>query len=242
MSSLFTRTLLCIAALGASGTQAQEARDSALGVPLFTGTYNVEFRGIRAGTIDFILRADGNRFIYESRAHPRGVARVVINDNMRETSEFIVENGAIKPQSYELEDASKSTADDTRLKFDWSAGKASGTHENKPIEIAISDGVQDRMSAQVVVMRMLLAGKQPETLAFIDRDALKEYSYKKIKEEKLKTAMGELDTVVYASSRPQSNRVSRIWYAPSLGYVPVRGEQERKGKVESVFEIQKLVR
>lgn len=238
MTSHFARSLICILALCAGSASAQ----SDLGVQPYTGTYSVVYRGIRAGTIDFILRADADHYVYEMRSHPRGLARMVVNDNVREASEFTVDKGAIKPRYYELDDGSKSTADDTRLKFDWSARKASGTHEDKPVEIALAEGVQDRMSAQVVVMQWLLAGKQPDKLAFIDRDALKEYSYTKIKEEKLKTALGELDTVVYASSRPGSNRVSRLWYAPSLGFTPVRGEQERKGKIETVFEIQKLVR
>ncbi|HTE39316.1 MAG TPA: DUF3108 domain-containing protein, partial [Steroidobacteraceae bacterium] len=212
MTSQFARLAFCSLALCASGAMAQ----TDLGVPPFTGTYTVEYRGIRAGTIDFILRAEADHYVYEMRTHPRGLAKMVVNDNVREASEFTVENGAIKPRYYELEDGSKSTDDDTRLKFDWPARRASGTHENKPIEIALADGVQDRMSAQVVVMQYLLAGKQFDKLAFIDRDALKEYSYQKIKEEKLKTALGELDTIVYASSRPGSNRVSRLWYAPSL--------------------------
>jgi hypothetical protein len=223
-----------------SVVHAQSANE--LNIKPFTGTYSVEFRGIRAGNIDFILQQNAGRYIYESVAHPRGVAKLFVNSKVREASEFTVENGVIKPLNYELDDGTQDTDEDTRLKFDWAAGKAHGTHEDRPVELPLTDGVQDRMSAQVVVMQLLLAGKPIDKLTFIDRDELKEYAYVRIREEKLKTQLGELGTVVYSSSRPGSNRVSRLWYAPSLGFAPVRGEQERKGKTETVFEIQKLVR
>jgi len=236
LAALFAGLVTTVAA------SAQSENGGALGVKPFRGTYSVEYRGIRAGTIDFVLRQSNGRYIYESIVHPRGLARIVIDDALREASEFIVENGAIKPQSYELDDGSKSTADDTRLKFDWAANKASGMHENRAIELPLSPGVQDRMSVQVVVMQQLAADKPLDKLTFIDRDELKEYSYVRVREETLKTKVGDIHTVVYLSSRPGSNRVSRLWYAPSLGFAPVRGEQERKGKVETVFEIQKLER
>ncbi len=230
--------LLCLAAMA----HAQDSDGGELGIVPFRANYNVEYRSIRAGNLDFVLRRNGSHYVYESIAHPRGLARMVINNNLREATEFAVDGGSIKPLHYELDDGSSKTDSDTRLTLDWEKKKASGMHENRPIELPLSNGVQDRMSAQVVVMQLLAAGKQPDKITFIDRNELKEYNYKREREEKVKTAIGELDAVVYVSSRPGSSRLSRLWYAPSLGFVPIRGEQERKGKVETVFAIQKLER
>jgi hypothetical protein len=234
--------LWLVASASAHSQGLGSAANGELNVAPFSANYSVEFRGIRSGNLDFVLRKSGARYVYESIAHPRGLARMVINNNLREASEFTIENGAVKPLSYEFDDGSSDTRDDTRLTMDWSAKKAIGTHENRPLELPLNNGVQDRMSAQVVVMQMLANGKQPDKITFIDRDELKEYSYSREREVKLQTPLGELDAVVYVSSRPGSNRRSRLWYAPSLGYVPIRGEQERKGKVETVFEIQKIER
>ena len=79
-------------------------------------------------------------------------------------------------------------------------------------------------------------------LEFIDRDEIKDYQYTNEGTAKLKTAIGEIDTVIYSSTRPNSTRVSRFWYAPSLGFLPVRAEQERKGKVETVLTVLKIER
>ncbi|MBC7983188.1 MAG: DUF3108 domain-containing protein [Candidatus Obscuribacterales bacterium] len=179
-------------------------------------------------------------YVYESIAHARGMAKLVVHNTVREATTFKLEQGNIKPVHYELDDGSKDTDEDTRLDFDWPGSKARGVHEDRPIELPLTNGVQDRMSAQVVVMQMLAAGQQPDKIVFIDRDELKEYQYSRLREERLKTALGELDTVVYQSTRANSDRVSRLWYAPARGFIPVRGEQQRKGKIETVFEIQKL--
>jgi hypothetical protein len=76
----------------------------------------------------------------------------------------------------------------------------------------------------------------------LDKDRIKEYTYTYEGEARLKTNLGELDTVIYRSQRAGSKRVTRTWYAPALGYVAVRGEQVREGKREWLMEIRSLKR
>lgn len=206
-------------------------------------TYSVEYRGIDAGTIAFSLSTpEPGRFTYESRSNAKGMARLVIRNEVHEASTFIVTGGRIQPQSYLLDDGSKDTAKDTRLEFDWSAGVARGEHENQPLELKLAPGLQDRMSVQILVMQQLAQGEEPGSLDFIDRDEVKAYRYTREGTARLATPAGEVDTVIYSSTREGSSRVSRIWYAPSLGYTPVRAEQVRRGKVETVLELVKLER
>jgi len=54
--------------------------------------------------------------------------------------------------------------------------------------------------------------------------------------------MGELETVVVASQRAGNNRILRMWFAPSLGFVPVRAERTRDGKLEFSMRIKTLTR
>jgi hypothetical protein len=49
-----------------------------------------------------------------------------------------------------------------------------------------------------------------------------------------------LDTVVVASQREGGNRILRMWFAPSLGYVPVQAERTRDGKLEFALRIKTL--
>ena len=51
-----------------------------------------------------------------------------------------------------------------------------------------------------------------------------------------------LDTVVVASQRAGNNRLLRMWFAPSLGYVPVQAERSRDGKLEFAMRIKSVSR
>ena len=55
-------------------------------------------------------------------------------------------------------------------------------------------------------------------------------------------ALGKLATLVFEEGRPGSSRSRKVWFAPELGYVPVRMEYRRKGKTAAVMTIQSLQR
>ena len=206
-------------------------------------TFKAEYRGITAGTITIsLLDAGQGKYIYETRANASGLAKLIVHHEIREASTFTLENNQIRPFSYVLDDGSPDTSKDTRLEFDWKAGVARGRHEDKPVELALKADLQDRMSVQVWIMQRLAAGEPFPSIEFIDRDEIKDYVYTNEGTAKLKTAIGDIDTVIYSSTRPDSTRVSRFWYAPSLGFLPVRAEQQRKGKVETVLSVLKVER
>jgi hypothetical protein len=148
----------------------------------------------------------------------------------------------VRPLRYRADDGTSDTKRDISLEFDWSAGRARGTAEDKPVDVAIDPGVQDAMSIQLALLIDLLRGQKPQTYRLIDKDKIKEYVYTYQGEERLKTALGEVDTVIYTSQRAGSKRLTRTWYAPSLGYVAVRGEQVKDGKREWVMDIRTLDR
>ena len=76
----------------------------------------------------------------------------------------------------------------------------------------------------------------------IDQDEIKEFNYTNEGTVRLRTELGELDTVIVASQRTGNNRILRMWFAPSLGYVPVQAERTRDGKLEFAMRIQSLQR
>ena len=126
------------------------------------------------------------------------------------------------------------------LDFDWNGRRARGTSEGKTVDLAIALGTQDVMSIQVEVMRDLKNDNLPMTFQIVDKDEVKEFNYTREGSAKLKTALGELDTVIVASQRTGNNRILRMWFAPSLGYVPVQAERSRDGKLELAMRIKSL--
>jgi hypothetical protein len=79
-----------------------------------------------------------------------------------------------------------------------------------------------------------------KTFHIIDKDQLKEFEYTQEGTAKIRTAIGELDTVIVTSQRTGNNRILRMWFAPSLGFVPVQAERSRDGKVEIAMHIKSI--
>jgi hypothetical protein len=85
-------------------------------------------------------------------------------------------------------------------------------------------------------------GTMPKTFQIIDKDEVKEFIYAREGTAKINTAIGPLDTVIVSSQRAGGNRILRMWFAPSLGFVPVHAERSREGKLEFAMRIKSLKR
>ncbi len=93
-------------------------------------------------------------------------------------------------------------------------------------------GIQDPMSVQIELMRQLQAGLVPTQFKLFDKDQAKEYFYTRERSEVLNTPLGAVDTVVYRSDRPGSDRITRLWLAPTLNYLPLQAARSRNGSVD----------
>jgi hypothetical protein len=210
----------------------------------YVATYAVTYRGLDAGTLRMELSRDpqSNRYTFETRANPSVLARLMIGRDAIERTVFEPSNEGIRPIEWYLEDGKNGKDGDGHLTFDWTANKVVGEFEGKPVELPIQPGLQDRLSIQVAVSAALVQGREPASIVMVNGDKTREYSYARGASQQMDTKLGKLDTVIYESTRPGSNRVSKVWHAPSLEYLPVRAEQIRKGKVETVMVLVALER
>jgi hypothetical protein len=210
----------------------------------FSATYSVTFRGIGAGTItfDFAHDAATGRYIYETHASPTALARLFVSKAAMERSVMEIDDAGTRPIEWRLDDGKAGSEGDGKLNFDWSRKLVTGVVEGETIELAAEPGTQDRSSISIAVTTALLRGVEPGTIPLIDDNRIKRYAYTKKEAATVDSALGKLDTVIYESTREGSNRTARFWMAPSLEFLPVRAEQIRKGKVETVMLLQKVER
>ena len=207
----------------------------------FAAHYVAEWRDISVGTSDLQLERDAQpgQYHYNWTISARGIFRLVYSHDVTQQSWFSVVDNHIRPKRYRGEEGSSFVA----FEFDWNAAHARGSSEGKPIDLALKPGAQDLMSIQVEIMMDLKNGTLPPTFNIIDKDQMKEFFYTREGDAKLRTAIGSLDTVIVASRRsPTDSRVLRMWFAPSLGFVPVQAERSRDGKLEFAMRIKSLQR
>lgn len=221
---------------------AVEGPDAAGGAPqLFTAVYAFEWHGLTAGysTLSLTEPSPGE-YVYSSVSRARGLVRLVFPDPIRERSTFRIVDGRIEPLEYHEDDGPSREKDNVALQFDWNARQVHGNAGAKSVTQPLETGTQDPLSVQIALMRELAAGNSPTHFLLFDKTEAAEYHYTREGNVTLDTPLGRLETVVYRSDRPDSDRVMRFWLAPTLGYLPVRAERKRRGKTEFELRIHDL--
>ena len=232
-----TALSLAIMAGSTAGAQTPSAADA--GIAPFSAHYQADWKTVNVGTSELELKQDTEpgHYVYTWSITAHGIFRLY-RDEVTQQSWLSINADHVRPEKYRAEDGSSSV----NLDFDWDGGHVRGTSENKPVDLTLKEGTQDLLSIQVEVMLGLKKGNLPKTFQIIDKDKLKEFIYTQEGTANIRTALGQLDTVIVESRQAGNNRILRMWFAPSLGFVPVQAERTRDGKLEFAMRIKTLKR
>ena len=206
------------------------AADGEAAVTPFVAEYDVRYGRIPGGTSRTVLARAGDGWAIETTVTATGLARMIAPGTILQRSEFRVDAGVPLPERYLFDDGTKRTDRDIRLEFGWTAGRVSGVAEGAPVDVALIPELQDAATMTVLATARLRAGREPGEIAMIEKSVIKHYHHTLLRREKLMTALGELDTVVYRSTRDGSSRETLTWHATALGYAVVQAQQLVKGK------------
>ena len=230
-------TLPWAVVLAAAPAAAQTPPAAGAAIAPFSAHYQADWKSINVGTSDLELKPDTEpgHYVYTWTITAHGIFRLY-RAEVTQKSWLSINAGHVRPEKYRAEDGSSNV----NLDFDWEGRRARGVSETKPVDLPLSGGTQDVMSIQVEVMLDLQNHNLPKTFQIVDKDELKEFTYSEEGTAKLRTALGELDTVIVSSQRTGNNRILRMWFAPSLGFVPVQAERTRDGKLEFAMRIKSL--
>jgi Protein of unknown function (DUF3108) len=212
---------------------------TAAAIAPFSAHYSADWKSMNVGSSDIELKPDAqpDHYVYTWTITARGVFRLY-RAGLLQKSWFSIDAGHVRPEKYHAEDGASTVS----LDFDWNERRATGTSEGKPVQFALADGIQDVTSIQVEVMLDLKNGNLPKTFQIVDKDEVKEFIYSQEGAARIRTDLGELDTVIVTSQRSGNNRILRMWFAPSLGYIPVQAERSRDGKLELAMRIKSVTR
>ncbi|HET9863262.1 MAG TPA: DUF3108 domain-containing protein [Steroidobacteraceae bacterium] len=204
----------------------------------FRASYGAEWKGISAASSTLELRRAGpDTYVYESINKPRGLFRMALPDSLSQASTFKLVDGEVVPVEFHGADEKERPVD---LRFDWSSKRVTGRAKGHAVDLALEDGAQDPMSLQIASLRKLAGGDLQDRVWLVDSDKLKEYELRREGTAEIDTALGRLETVIYVSKNVRSDRLTRTWVAPALGYLPVKAERVRGKKVEFTLRIESV--
>jgi Protein of unknown function (DUF3108) len=231
-----------VTVLGAAAAVGASASEPPVPAP-FVAKFAIEWKGLTAGYSQLELtRTAPNAYTYKSRNVARGIFRLAFPDAISQSSSFSIVDGGVRPSSYHADDGARDSGKTVTLQFDWQTRRVTGVSEGKPVDLALEPGTQDALSVQIELMHELAEGRAPKRFWLIDNDEIKEYQYVREGTVTLDTPLGKLAAVIYRSERAGSDRVTRLWLAPSLGNLPVRAERSRAGKIDFALSIRELRR
>lgn len=201
----------------------------------FTASYTVGNNSIVAGRADIELSKMGpeNDWHYSLSTKPSGLFRLTGKGRVQESAAFQIvdENTAfiIKPRSYKFrQDREQKRAIDAT--FIWSQKQLYFKRGKDNDALDINANTLDRMTMTVAMMSNLTPDFDTFTMTIFDGGKLKKLELVNEGIEKIKTVLGEVETVrVRTTNMAGSKRETITWFAPSLNNVPVRIEQLKNG-------------
>lgn len=210
----------------------------------YTARYQVSYRGLSGGEIEssFKRGAAAGQWQYETHVFPNLFGRIAVSTEAREISTMVITSTGVRPTSFSFNDGSQSSTKDVRLNYDWAARTVTGDASGKPVSFTLEPGTQDTASVQAAMIQERLAGRKPQSFRIITGNKMRDYRYWQEGTAQIMTPYGQVETEVWANQYSGSTRVSKVWHAPSLGYIPVQAIQYRKGNPEVQMKLVKLQR
>lgn len=185
----------------------------------FTAQYKLYHNGLYVGISERRLKTEKNMLTFTSATETAGLAALFFKITINETSKLLLKNEQLKFVSYNYDEKNK----DKNVVYQLSLDKPqqfynSYTKQHYPA----ANNLHDTLGFTVAIMHDLQAGKREIKYTIAEKDNLKTYTLKFIKEEKLTTNNGDINTLKMEHYNPQTKHRFTFWCAEKMGFLPVR--------------------
>lgn len=234
--------IACLVSLGAGAASLPVAAQPNAPPQTYHAIYEVQYKGRRVGQAEFRVVQDDatQRYRFSSLITASGLLRLARPRPIVESGEFMLRDGEIRPLRFAYEDGSRSGLDNFTLTFDWAQNALRAEQGGHVTELPLAPGTLDRGTLQASLIRDMRNGRLQPRYRLADEDSVREYDYRVDGAEPQVTAAGPFDTQKLIQSRPGSDRLTIMWLAPALDYLPVRIEQRRAGEIRTTMLLQQV--
>jgi hypothetical protein len=194
-------------------------------------TYKVEI-SVLGGQLDTELRQTATGYSATHIIEPTGMSRMFARGRIVETSHFDSVSDGVRPREYVSRDTLSREKKNATIRFDWDNGEARGTVNGGEIVSVIDGLAHDRVSIQYEVMHDLVSGDASVKYTMFEIDRLRPVNVQIIGEKIVKVPAGKFQVIGVQHQAEGSKRVTTLWCAEQLGYLPVVIEQHRNGKLQ----------
>lgn len=194
--------------------------------PAFTADYNATWKG---GW--FPINVDAQRSLSYSED---GTATLTFEADsvvagLKEISTFRFFENTIQPLNYRYLRTGLFKEPDRHQIFDWQKKQIINAEEDTVYENHWNDFVQDNLSYNLQASIDLKNGKTEFVYPVFDRRKIKDFTFKIVGPESIKTPVGTLETIkIQQVEKKGSKQTTYIWFAKNYDYILVRLKQTKK--------------
>ncbi len=243
------RSMLPVLLLFSPILSAGQAQSDLPPLSSYRAHFEATVAGFKMGEIERSLKLNQDG-LYEltTLIYTTGLLSVFRPDRFEEHSFWRWQDNAPVPVRYTYHYSGNKGDVYEQLDFNWEKMQVKSLRDGKTTVVEIEQGVVDKLSYQVALVRDLRLGKKEFAYQVADRGKVRTISYKIIGEEKLDTPWGQQQTVKVERVTDSNERITVLWFAPDLDFMVVRLVQNDSGTKmsatikELVIEGMKLVK
>lgn len=199
----------------------------------FEIAYDVGNDFVRAGRAYVSLKPENDRWTYSLRTRPSGVFKLTGKGRIEEETllEVTPDGGSwlLQPTRYRYRQDDEHERNVDAL-FNWKTDTIEYQRGTRVGQQSLEDDTLDRFSVTLVVIDRLKAGFDTLDWQIFDDGETRTVRFTREAVETIDTELGPLETIRVRRTNPGgSTRETLTWFAPALGYLPVRIDQLRKG-------------
>ena len=194
-----------------------------------TAQYKVKI-SLLSGRLNTELRETEDGYVATHVVKPTGLIGRLKGGRMSVRSEFRTAADGVRPVAFRETDSIRNDPE-TNIRFDWTTNRAIGTVGEDEVNLQLAGLSHDNVSIQYELMHDLLNGQPDDTYMLFDVDKMRVANVRNVGTKSIKTKAGTYEAVGIQHQKEGSSRVTTLWCAPKLGFLPVVIEQHRKGKL-----------
>ena len=200
---------------------------------------------VLGGRLNTELRKTETGYIATHRIRATGIAAALVGGEIFAESEFRAGDDGFIPVRYNANDEISKDKLRADIQFDWEAQRVTGTYQDRDhaepvvVDDPLAGLAHDGVSIQYELMHDLMSEGASRTYMLFDVDELKKLNISSVGTQTIKTRAGEFEAIGIRHQAENSSRQTTLWCVEELGFLPVKIEQHRKGKLR--FEA-KLIR
>ena len=191
--------------------------------PFFEADYTLYSNDTKVGLMQrrFFQQKNG-KYTFRSESKTTGFIALIKKVHILEVSTWDLIGSYFTPLNYTYQHTKGKKERDVEINFNWEKKQITNRVNESTWHMQTQTGIQDKLLYQLTIMSDLKSAHIPENYAIADGGKIKQYMFKRIADETLKTPLGEFNTIKLALHKSNKKQETFLWCAYELDFLPIK--------------------